>query len=144
MESKQEYEKECAKKLNEKTKDLKTERDNFDINYERFRSTSDENYNLKLRIKEQDKEIEDKVLETVEYSRSEKGMKQEIGNLKFKLEEEKKRNLVFEDRISQLLEQKKTEKRLTMSSKEELIISSKSLFRPREVFIKPSQNIFRI
>ena len=49
-----------------------------------------ENNNLKRKIKEQDKEAKNKVLETVEYSRSEKEMKQEIGNLKFKLKEEKK------------------------------------------------------
>ena len=48
--------------------------------------------NLRLKLKEQDKEIENKVHETLEYSRSEKEMKQEIGILKFKLEEEKKRN----------------------------------------------------
>ena len=44
--------------------------------------------NLRLKLKEQNKEIENKVHETLEYSRSKKEMKQEIGVLKFKLEKE--------------------------------------------------------
>ena len=47
-----------------------------------------ENDNLRLKLKEQNKEIENKVHETLEYSRSKKEMKQEIGVLKFKLEKE--------------------------------------------------------
>ena len=57
---------------------------------------------------------------------------------------EKTGNLVFENRICLLLEQKETDKETNNELKGRIDHLEKKLFRPREGFIKPSQNIFCI